>query len=84
MTIMKYAGVLPFSRTSDTISEDEVKRLCDALKNFRLKVTGTMSWNNAQVTAGGILTKDVDSKTLESKGVVSKKIEEQRYCLSKT
>ena len=67
MTVMKYAGVLPFSRTSDTISEDEVKRLCDALKNFRLKVTGTMSWNNAQVTAGGILTKDIGSKTLESK-----------------
>ena len=26
-----------------------------------------MSWNNAQVTAGGILTADINSKTMESK-----------------
>ncbi len=67
MVIMKYANVLPFNRTSDTISDVEIKRLCDALKNFKLKVTGTMSWNNAQVTAGGILTEDINSLTMESK-----------------
>ncbi|MBR3791272.1 MAG: NAD(P)/FAD-dependent oxidoreductase [Clostridia bacterium] len=67
MVIMKYAKVLPFSRTSDTISDDEIKRLCDALKGFKLKVTGTMSWNNAQVTAGGILTDDINSLTMESR-----------------
>ena len=67
MTIMKYADVLPFSRSSDTINEKELRRLCDALKDLKLKVTGTMSWNNAQVTAGGILTADINSKTMESK-----------------
>ena len=67
MVMMKYANVLPFARTSDTITDEEIKRLCDALKNFKLNVTGTMSWNNAQVTAGGILTHDVNSFTLESK-----------------
>ncbi len=67
MVMMKYAKVLPFQRTSDTISDDEIKRLCNALKNFRLKVTGTMSWNNAQVTAGGIITDDINSFTMESK-----------------
>ncbi len=67
MVIMKYANVLPFSRTADTITEPELERLCSAIKNFKLKVRGTMSWNNAQVTAGGILTDDVDSKTMESK-----------------
>ncbi len=67
MAIMKYADVLPYSRTSDTISEKEIKRLVDALKNFRLQVTGTMSWNNAQVTAGGIVTDNINSSTFESK-----------------
>lgn len=67
MTIMKYADVLPFSRMSDTINEEEIKRLCDALKNFKLNVTGTMSWNNAQVTAGGIITDDINPVTMESK-----------------
>ena len=67
MTVMKYAGVLPYSRNADTLSDKEINRLCEGLKSFKLKVTGTMSWNNAQVTAGGIATDEVDSKTFESK-----------------
>lgn len=66
MTIIKYAGILPYSRTSDTLNGKEINELCGALKGFKLKVTGTMSWNNAQVTAGGVVTDDVDSKTFES------------------
>ncbi len=67
MAVMKYANVLPYARTADTISDEEVKRLCDALKVFSIRVCGTMSWNNAQVTAGGILTNDINPKTMESK-----------------
>ena len=67
MAIMKYAQVLPYSRTSDTITDKELKRLVDALKNFKLEVTGTMSWNNAQVTAGGVVTDDINPSTFESK-----------------
>lgn len=67
MAVMKYADVLPYSRTSDTILEKEIKRLADALKNFKLEVTGTLSWNNAQVTAGGIVTDDINASTFESK-----------------
>lgn len=67
MAVMKYAGVLPYARSADTISDGEIKRLCEALKGFSLKVEGTMSWNNAQVTAGGIVTDDVNSKTMESR-----------------
>lgn len=36
------------------------------LSAFPLKVTGVMPWANAQVTAGGIATKDVDPRTMES------------------
>jgi len=67
MTIMKYARVLPYQRLSDTITTKEIDLLCNAIKKFTLKVTGTMSWNNAQVTAGGIKTCEVDENTLESK-----------------
>ena len=67
MTVMKYANVLPYSRSSESISDEEIKKLCDALKSFTLKVTGTMSWNNAQVTAGGVLTCEVFDETMESK-----------------
>lgn len=67
MTVTKYAGVLPYSRSSDTLNGKEINSLCSALKGFRLNVTGTMSWNNAQVTAGGVMTDDIDEETFESK-----------------
>ncbi len=40
--------------------------LSGLLSAFPLKVTGVMPWANAQVTAGGIATKDVNPKTMES------------------
>ena len=38
-----------------------------AIKKFRLNVTGSLGFNYAQVTKGGIDVKDIDSNTLESK-----------------
>ncbi len=38
-----------------------------ALKKFRLNVTGSLGFNYAQVTKGGIDVKDIDENTLESK-----------------
>ncbi|OBW62895.1 MAG: hypothetical protein A9183_00515 [Dehalococcoides mccartyi] len=37
------------------------------LKNWRFEVSGTRGWNEAEFTAGGIDTKEVDPQTLESK-----------------
>lgn len=36
-------------------------------KNWSFKCTGSNGFNNAQVTAGGIDTNDIDDNTLESK-----------------
>lgn len=65
--ILKYADVLPLSRSSDTLSDKEIKRIAKAVKEFTLNCKGTLSWNNAQVTAGGISATEVDDKTLQSK-----------------
>ncbi len=67
MTVAKYAEVLPYARSSDSLSDKEINALASAIKKFTLSVEGTMSWNNAQVTAGGIVTDDVCEKTMESK-----------------
>ena len=67
MTVSKYAEVLPYTRSSDSLSDKEINALVSAIKKFTLSVEGTMSWNNAQVTAGGIVTSDVCEKTMESK-----------------
>jgi len=42
------------------------RQLAHLLTNFPLSVSGVMPWANAQVTAGGIATKDINPKTLES------------------
>ncbi len=67
MTIIKYAQIAPFSRSSASLSQKEINRLCESIKAFNFKVTGTTSWNNAQVTAGGIKTEEIDENTLMSK-----------------
>jgi hypothetical protein len=45
----------------------ERTRLRDWLKDFRLTVTGHRSWEDAVVTAGGVDTREVDPRTMESR-----------------
>lgn len=56
-------------KTAKTLSP---KDLSYALKNFTLDIKGDLGFNYAQVTKGGVLTKEVDSNTFESK--ISKNI----------
>lgn len=49
------------------ISELELDRLSEILTSWTFKVTGSQTFGQAQVTAGGIDTKDINSKTMESK-----------------
>lgn len=41
--------------------------IAKTLKNFTIPVKGDLGFNYAQVTKGGILTSDINSKTMESK-----------------
>ena len=50
-----------------TAKSQAAKDVSRALKDFRLKVTGNLGFNYAQVTKGGIKTDDINSKTFESK-----------------
>ena len=50
-----------------TLKESEIKALVKTLKSFSLKITGTKGFDMSQVTSGGVLTKEFDNKTLESK-----------------
>ena len=54
-------------RTTDTLTEDELLAVCRAVKSFEVSLTDTMGMENAQVTAGGILTGEFDAHTMESK-----------------
>ena len=65
--LLKSVGIEPLSRYALTLSEKEISRICAAIKKWDFKITGTMSWNNAQVTKGGVVTEEFNPNTMESK-----------------
>nr|MBF0223465.1 NAD(P)/FAD-dependent oxidoreductase [Desulfobulbaceae bacterium] len=54
-------------RSVTDITASERKKLRFWLKNFRIKVTGYRSFPEAIITAGGINTKEINPKTMESR-----------------
>lgn len=62
------AGISDFNqrRVADLIAE-EVARIVDVLTDWRFRIRGTKGWPNAQVTAGGVATREIDESTMESK-----------------
>ena len=45
----------------------EISALADLLTGWEFQVTGNKGWGQAQTTAGGIITKDIDPDTMESR-----------------
>ena len=51
------------------LSHDEKEALIHDLLHIELQIDGTRGWNEAEFTAGGVDTKEIDIQTLESKKV---------------
>lgn len=66
-TVLKTCGITDIHRICSEITDDEIMSIVNVLKSWDLEITGTQPWRDAQVTAGGIATKDINSKTMESK-----------------
>lgn len=66
-TLLKGCGIAPLSKKSSELSRAEIIRIAEAIKAWRFETEGTMSWSNAQATAGGISVAHVNPKTMESK-----------------
>jgi predicted Rossmann fold flavoprotein len=60
------AGV-PADRVGPELSRDERKRLLDALKQLALPLSGSLGFEKAEVTRGGVSLDEVDPHTLESR-----------------
>ncbi len=52
---------------SEDITDDQAEALAGKLTDYRIQITGTRGWNEAEFTAGGVDTTQVDPQTLESK-----------------
>lgn len=58
---------IPFDRMVCNISAIDRKRLRTWLKDFQLEVTGYRPFAEAIITAGGVDTREIDPRTMESK-----------------
>lgn len=65
-TILRSIGIGPFNRSCNSLTSKEIQQIAKCLKNWEFKVLGTKGINDAQVTAGGIDTKDFNPVSLES------------------
>ncbi|NLE06250.1 MAG: aminoacetone oxidase family FAD-binding enzyme [Crenarchaeota archaeon] len=64
--ILKNLNLYPLSRNSSILTDKQLMAITKQMKNFEFLITGDMSWNNAQVTAGGLNTKEFNEESLES------------------
>ncbi len=67
-TLLRLAD-LPSDRKAAALSRPDRLRLVAVLKHLRLPVTGTLGFGKAEVTAGGVVLDEVDSRNLHSKRV---------------
>ncbi|WP_243136926.1 BaiN/RdsA family NAD(P)/FAD-dependent oxidoreductase [Alkaliphilus serpentinus] len=65
--VLKEANLSSPTKPSVQVKDQEIRRLVELLKGWRLKVNGTQAWKHAQVTAGGIKVDEVDPRTMESR-----------------
>jgi len=54
------------NRKAAGLSREDITRMVRLLKGWRISITGTKGWKEAQVTAGGIDLAEIDLNTMES------------------
>lgn len=64
--IITLIGISPEKRINE-ITKEERRKIVKVLKNFELTISGFRSIEEAIVTKGGISTKEINPKTMESK-----------------
>lgn len=64
--MVQAAGIDPMAGVK-FVTPGQIQKLASLIKAWKFEVTGTKSWNDAQVTAGGVPLCEVDVLTMESK-----------------
>lgn len=58
---------MPMERTAAALSKADRQKLAAAVKRLSVPLAGTLGFEKAEVTAGGVKLSEVDSRTMESK-----------------
>lgn len=66
-TLLKECGITNLQIPCYELSWQEKRKLTSTLKSWKFTCIGTNDFNQAQVTLGGVNTKEINEKTLESK-----------------
>ena len=64
--LTREAGVYT-NQNASKLTEQEALEVCRCVKSFEIRLTEPLGMDNAQVTAGGVLTEQFDSATMESR-----------------
>jgi len=63
---LKYCGINELKKANQ-VTKEERKKLMGGLFDFRFEIAGTKPIEDAIITRGGVFTKEIDPKTMESK-----------------
>lgn len=61
------AANVPVGRTNAELSNAALDAICQQIKSNQFEINGTLGFEKAEVTAGGVTLSEVDSRSLESK-----------------
>ena len=64
--MVQAAGIDP-AQSVKFVTAGQIQKLAALIKAWKFEVTGTKSWNDAQITAGGVPLGEIDPLTMESK-----------------
>ncbi|WP_347488964.1 NAD(P)/FAD-dependent oxidoreductase [Desulfoscipio sp. XC116] len=65
--LLKEAGIADIHKPAGQVTVAERNAIINILQDWRIAVAGTNTWQQAQVTAGGVAVRDVDQKNMASK-----------------
>ena len=60
-------GGLPEDRPMPELGDKPLRQLAQSLSSWRIAPAGTEGWKKAEVMAGGVDTREIDSRTMESR-----------------
>lgn len=67
--ILKMSGIKDFSKNCSSLSDKELICISKTVKNMSFEVISNDTFDHAQCTLGGVLGKEIDKNTMESKKI---------------
>lgn len=67
IAVLKMSGISDFNRKCSELSKNEIREICDTVKNMSFYIEGKGDFSNAQSSIGGVIGREINESTMESK-----------------